>query len=310
MQDRKITRRSFLKKSANVGAASLVGGAMVGCRSTSKPAAVAEMSVVTGSEAAAMTREAVNLMGGMGRFVPNGARVCLLPNTQKNNPGTFTRPEIVKAVVEMCREAGAGEVNALSWIPRKGWEATGLAAAVEEAGGTLKIVDLKDESLFRPVPVPGGEKLKEARIMELFFEHDVFINLPICKDHAGNRFTGTLKNMMGLNSPKSNRTFHTGNFKNDDIEHLDQCIAELNLVLNPTLCVVDATEFIITNGPFGPGELHRPRKVVAGVDRVAVDAYCATLWELDPEEIIMIDKARKLKIGDLKAKTMKEANLS
>jgi uncharacterized protein (DUF362 family) len=158
--------------------------------------------------------------------------------------------------------------------------------------------------------VPGGEKLKEARIMELFYEHDVFINLPICKDHAGNRFTGTLKNMMGLNSPKSNRTFHTGNFKNDDIGHLDQCIAELNLVLKPDLCLVDATEFIITGGPFGPGELHLPRKVVAGTDRVAIDAYCAKLWWLDPEEIIMIKKAHDLKIGELEAKAIKEVNLS
>ena len=62
--------------------------------------------------------------------------------------------------------------------------------------------------------------------------------------------------------------------------------------------MVDATEFIITNGPFGPGELHRPQKVVASTDRVAVDAYCATLWGLEPASIIMIDKAHGHGLGE------------
>ena len=147
--------------------------------------------------------------------------------------------------------------------------------------------------------VPKGKVLKEARIMEIFFEHDVFIDMPICKDHAGNRFTGTMKNLMGLNSPKCNRTFHTGEFKNDDIAYLDQCIADLNLAVTPDLCIVDATEFIITNGPFGPGKLHAPGKVLAGTDRVALDAYASTLWGLRPEEIIMIERAHRHGLGEI-----------
>jgi len=218
---------------------------------------------------------------------------------------------VLGAAIDMCMKAGAKEVNCLSWLPRENWESTGLDKAAAEAGADLKIVDLKDESLFRPVSVPDGVVLKQARIMELFFENDLFINMPITKDHAGNRFTGTMKNLMGLNSPATNRKFHTGNFKNDDIGHLDQCIADLNTVIKPDLCIVDATEIIITNGPFGPGKLHRPRKVVAGVDRVAVDAYCSTLWGLKPEEIIMIEKAHRHGLGeiDFSKKRLKEVVL-
>ena len=137
------------------------------------------------------------------------------------------------------------------------------------------------------------------------------INLPITKDHMGNKFTGTMKNLMGLSSPKTNRTFHTGNFKNDDINHLDQCIADLNTLIKPVLCVVDATEFIITNGPFGPGKLHKPQKVVAGTDRVAIDAYCASLWGLKGEEIIMIREGHALGLGeiDLAKRKIKEVEM-
>lgn len=63
--------------------------------------------------------------------------------------------------------------------------------------------------------------------------------------------------------------------------------------------------FIITNGPFGPGELHKPQKVVAGTDRVAVDAYCSTLWELNPKDIHMINMAYDQGIGEKDIKKVK-----
>ena len=56
----------------------------------------------------------------MGKFVARGSKVCLLPNAQRSNPGTFTKPEIVRAVAEMCREAGASEVSAGQLAPRIG----------------------------------------------------------------------------------------------------------------------------------------------------------------------------------------------
>jgi uncharacterized protein (DUF362 family) len=110
-----------------------------------------------------------------------------------------------------------------------------------------------------------------------------------------------MKNLMGLNSPKSNRTFHKEDWQTniDSIRHLDQCIADLNTVITPDLCIVDATEFIITNGPFGPGEIHQPRKVVAGTDRVAIDSYCCGLWGLEPADIIMINKASEHGLGEM-----------
>ena len=67
----------------------------------------------------------------------------------------------------------------------------------------------------------------------------------------------------------------------------------------PALCVVDATQIILTNGPFGPGELASPRKVVAGVDRVAVDSYSATLRGLKGEEILMIRKGYAHGLGEI-----------
>ncbi len=310
--DRKLNRRDFIKKGMGSGAAALLGGGLVwpGPRrggSFSPERGLPDVAVVVGKDYLASTRKAVDLVGGMGRFVPKNARVAILPNTQSAHPGTFTKPEIVRAIVRMCKSAGAGEVNCLSWLPEKFWTATGLAGVLKEEGANLKIVDLKSEDQFQPVPLPRGKILRQAMIMKEFFNNDCFIDLPITKDHAGNKFTGAMKNLMGLNFAAVNRTFHTGDFKTkpDDIDRLDQSIADLNLALKPTLCVIDATEFITTNGPFGPGELAAPRKVIAGVDRVALDCYAASLRGLKGEEILMIKKGHEHGLGEIDLKKVR-----
>jgi len=304
--NRKLNRRDFLKKSAGTGAAALIGGGLAWPRDAaghSRPALpeFPDVAVVQGPEYLANTRKAVDLIGGIARFVPKNGRVAILPNSQSAHPGTFTSPDVVRAVVRMCKDAGAREVNCLSWLPEKFWTATGLAGALKEEGAELKIVDLKDEALFKPIALPKGKILREAMIMKELFENDCLINLPITKDHAGNKFTGAMKNLMGLNSAPVNRTFHSGDFKTnpDDIDRLDQCIADLNLAITPVLSIVDATKFITTNGPFGPGELAAPQKIVAGVDRIAVDSYCASLRGFKGPEILMIKKGYEHGLGEI-----------
>ena len=82
-------------------------------------------------------------------------------------------------------------------------------------------------------------------------------------------------------------------------------------MIKPNLCVVDATEIITTNGPMGPGEIIKPLKVVAGVDRVAIDTYCASLLGLEARDILIIPKAYEHKIGemDLKKVNIKEVSI-
>ena len=315
--DGKLNRRDFIKKGVGTGAAALLGGGLVWPnfgtgRSFSPERGQPDIAVVVGKDYLTSTMKAVDLLGGMGRFVPKNARVAILPNTQSAHPGTFTKPEIVRAVVRMCKAAGAAEVNCLSWLPERFWTATGLDGVLKEEGANLKIVDLKSEDQFRPVPLPQGRILRQAMIMKEFFNNDCFIDMPIAKDHAGNRFTGAMKNLMGLNFAGVNRTFHTGDFKTkpDDIDRLDQCIADLNLALKPTLCVIDATEFITTNGPFGPGELAAPHKVIAGVDRVALDCHAASLRGLKGEEILMIKKGHEHGLGQIDLKKVRIQELA
>ncbi len=307
----KIGRREFVKKSTQIGISAAIGGSFIcdlmdGSVQVSGKQTV-DIAVSSGADYIESTARAVDLLGGIEKFVPKDSKVAILPNTQSRHPGTYTKPDIVRSVIRMCKKAGAKEVNCLSWLTRKHWEGSGLDKAVEEERANLKLIDMNDESLFKPVSVPKGKVLKEARIMKEFFNNDIFISIPITKDHAGNKFTGTMKNLMGLNFRKNNRTFHKEDWKTNisSIEHLDQCIADLNTIMKPTLCVVDATEFITTNGPFGPGKLIKPQKIVAGVDRVAVDAYLTTLLGMEAKDIIMINRGYDHKLGEIDLQKVK-----
>ena len=302
--DKKIGRREFFKRSAKIGLSAAVGYGFVSCSGgeevVSKGGDSVDVTVATGNDYFANTVKAVENLGGMSKFVPKDARVAILPNSQSRHPGTFTKAEVIHAVVEMCQKAGAAEVNCLTWLKPENWEASGLDVAVKEAGANLKFI-AAEEANFKVVPVQGWKAHQELMIMKEFYNNDVFIDMPVTKDHAGNKFTGTMKNLMGLNYRPNNRLFHKEDWATnpESIQFLDQCIVDMNKAVTPTLCVVDATEFITTNGPFGPGELTKPQKVIAGVDRVAIDAYCTTLWGLTGEEIYAIKLGFEQGLGEM-----------
>ena len=300
LMNRTIGRRDFFKTSAGAGLTLALGKALGAASAGTAKAGTVGVAVGMGADYEKAAVKAIELLGGIRKFVPRGAKVALLPNVQSRHPGSFTKPEVLRAVIRLCKKAGAAEVNCLSWQTAKQWEDTGLKSVIDAEGAGLRLFE-KDEALFKPVVVPGGVVLKEARVLAALYDHDVLINMPITKDHAGNGFTGTMKNLMGLNSPGNNRTFHRPNWKTDpgDIAHLDQSIVDLNKAVKPALNVVDATEFIVTNGPFGPGEILKPQKVVAGTDRVAIDAYCAGLRRLNPADVVHIKRGAEQGLGQI-----------
>lgn len=302
---KKITRRAFIKKSSAIGLSSILSTTLIPNISFSNNKI--DVGVVKGPDYFENTKKALELLGGMEKFVPKNSKVAILANAQSNNPGTYTKPEIVRAAIQMCKEAGAKEIGCIGWMQLRRWVSTGIKRVIDEEDAKMVITNFRDESQFKSVPVPKGVILKEARIMKTFYDYDILINMNITKEHSGNNFSGVMKNLMGMNSPVSDQTFHKKkwNMISDDIEYLDQCIADLNTIIQPNLCIVDATEFITTNGPHGPGKLIKPLKVIAGTDRVAIDTYCSTLFGYNPKDIVMLNKAYEHGLGEMNLNRVK-----
>ena len=173
----KINRRAFMKRGVAFGAFSFSGISILSGFTFRRKAI--DISVVKGSDYLASTRKSIEVLGGMEQFVKSGSKVAILANPQRNNPGTYTSPEVLRGAIQLCKESGAKEVTCLSLLREENWESTGLKRVVNDEKANLMIVDNQDDSLFTTVPIPKGKALREARIMNAFFDYDVFIDIPI-----------------------------------------------------------------------------------------------------------------------------------
>lgn len=264
------------------------------------------------------TLESVGCLGGIGRFVGRGQMVGMLINSDFDAPGTYVSPDITIAIIDLCRQAGASEITLLQPVRPEYWERSprydrfkSLLKEIRQVDANSYPAKYNERDFIILKGVEGAKYLKsEVEIVRKYIESDVFINLGIGKHHSSTRFTGAMKNLMGVTTRKTNIGFHLGSGVKDDPEFLAQCIADLSLVRRQDLIISDSTEVVVTNGPSGPGRIMRPGKVVAGTDPVAMDAYGGSLIHIDPEDVLTTRLAFELGAGemDLSKITIKELN--
>ena len=306
---RPLDRRSFLKAGALVGLTPFVPRTLIADALSEKaalPAVTAnpQVAIVKGTDYNKATVKALELLGGMRHFVTRNATVGLLINSRYDKPGTYVKPEIALAVLKMCLDAGAAKIYTIEGVSQSYWSRSDLSGKFKEE---IKSIQGGNDQ-FAEVEIPKGVSLKKTEITRAYLDCDVLINLPIVKDHEGIRTTGSLKNVMGATSYSTNRYFHLGSGASgyyDDVQWLSQCIVDANLLRKPTLCVMDATEFIVTNGPFGPGKIMKGQKVIAGADPVAVDAVGARLLGLNPRDVVKIRLAHEQGLGQMQTEGMR-----
>jgi uncharacterized protein (DUF362 family) len=307
----RIGRRTFLHRCISSGAGaffgSLIPEVLIG-KSVGYPPQIT-LCAVTGDRLFDNTITAVEALGGMKKFVKKDASVALLINSVFDRPGTYVNPDIPLAVAKMCLDAGAKSIVTIEDTPKMYWSRSSFAAKL---GKEISLIGRSHEKT--DVKIALGKSLKEASVSSALMSCDVFINVPVIKDHEGTRYTGNLKNMMGAFSSATCRRCHFGDrsiitqlFQGyySKMEILSQSIADINLVRSPDLCVADVSEILTTNGPSGPGKLKTPMEVVAGTNSVAVDMYCVRHLGLHPEELLVINRAQDHMLGPRSLKDVK-----
>jgi len=266
------TRRDFLKASAETGLLIAAGRGMIpgaakawaGAEASTSP----DLAVVTGDAAKAVIR-AVDLLGGMKRFVKQGQRVVIKPNmsfAKTPDEAANTSPAVVAAVARSCIEAGAKNVLVVDHTLQRAQlclELSGIEKSCAAIPGTA-VLALNDERFYQSVPVPGGKAITTVKVMREVLECDVLINLPAAKSHSATGVSFGMKGLMGVIWDRG--YFHA---KVD----LHQAIADLSSIVKPSLIILDASRALLTGGPSGPGKVDMLNTLVAGTDQVAVDAY-------------------------------------
>ncbi len=297
---RTIRRREFIRTGALAGAAALAGGLrgqsreMGGLPRASRP----DLAAVTGADRLAAVNKGLDAIGGMKAFVKPGATVGLLINAPSwwRLPGSHTHPDLTLAVILAALDAGAKSIQYII-DPQAGYfKRSALAAKYEKEIGAVKACS----GNYVATGIARNKAVKTTKVVKEFLDCDVLINLPIIKHHVGVGMSGNLKNMMGAQDGPSNQFFHAGSGAKSeygDVPFLSQCIADLNTLRKTNLCVADATEVLLTNGPAGPGRLGKFDKVIIGTDPVAVDAYGAPLVNLKAADVLMIVRSAEFGVG-------------
>jgi len=273
---------------------------------------VFDLTVAKGKDPVACTVAAIGQLGGMKNYVSEGARVLINVNNATRHRGSNVDPAVVLAIVRMCRDAGATDICLAKGGPERYWDPVATTDEIKELIAGIRV----SKREFAVVPIEKGVALKEAHVDKELLECDVYINVPLIKDHVGTNFTGALKNFMGVcpHDP-TNRFCHMGSKPEaegfyEDLGHLAQCIADMNLVRPPDLTVMDCFEFLTSNGPFGPGDLGHADTVLAGVDSVAIDTYSARFLDLQPQAVEMIERARQLGLGSTDLENLQIAEIA
>jgi uncharacterized protein (DUF362 family) len=237
------------------------------------------LAVVHGTQPESMVREAIGRLGGMGRFVAKGDRVLIKPNVgwdRQPEQAANTNPEVVGAVVRLCREAGASRV----WVtdvslndPNRSFFRSGIRAAAEQAGADVKLATPDDFV----VTDMGGSLLRTWPVSRFFHEADKLINVPIVKHHSLSGATLAMKNWYGV----------LGGRRNQLHQDIHASIVDLASAVRPTLTVMDAVRVLKRNGPTGGSlaDVALENTVVAGLDEVAIDAYSLRFLGIEPAAV-------------------------
>jgi uncharacterized protein (DUF362 family) len=297
-----MDRRDFIKKSVVSGIAA--SAATIGVFNINKalgfsqpyPAALPwDLVAVRGGEPGPMFEQAIASMGGMKQFVKKGQSVVLKPNIGWDTTverAANTNPQLISTIIKHCFDAGAKSVYVFdhtcdNWT--KCYSNSGIEKAANDAGA--KVVGGNTENYYQNVTITGTKILKTAKVHELILQSDVFINVPVLKNHSSARLTICMKNLMGIVWDRE--YWHS----ND----LQQCIGEFAMYRKPDLNIVDAYAVMKRNGPRGvsAADIEVMKSLILSPDIVAADAAATKFFGKEPNEIKYIKVANDLKLGNM-----------
>jgi uncharacterized protein (DUF362 family) len=252
-----------------------------------------DMVAIRGGNPGSMFDRAMEEYGGMTKFVKKGQTVVVKPNIGWDatpERAANTNPELIGRIVKHCLAAGAKDVYVFDhtcneWT--KCYKNSEIEGAVKKAGGTMVMGNSK--KYYQDIEISGGKKLKSASVHELILESDVFINVPVLKNHGGANMTVAMKNLMGI-------VWDRGYWHRND---LHQCIADFSTWRNPDLTIVDAYGVMKRNGPRGVSvdDVVTMKAQLIGNDMVALDTAAIKLFGKEPDEVKYVGLAEEAGVG-------------
>jgi uncharacterized protein (DUF362 family) len=237
---------------------------------------LARLAFVKTRDRAAGVKQALDLLG----IDPvRGRQVLLKPNFNSADPApASTSPDTFRALVESLRDMGAAKITAADRSgmghSRDVMQRLGIFDMAGELGfDTLSFEDLtgeEDWALLQPASSHWQNGFPFARAC---LEAEAVVSTCCLKPHRfGGHFTLSLKNAVGMVGKYYGRRPYNYMTELHGSANQRLMIAEVNTAYTPALIVLDGVEAFIDQGP-DTGTKVWGEAVIAGTDRVAVDAF-------------------------------------
>lgn len=245
-----------------------------------------DLVVTKGDDPYIITRKAVEVMGGMSRFVKKGGSVVIKPNMAWDRGPEYaanTNPQVVAALVQLCFESGVRRVNVFDRTcnsAQRCYESSGIKKAAQEKGANVYFVDdwnFVDAKFDYESPMQDWPIYRDAIVC------DTFINVPVLKHHRLANLTISMKNLMGV----------CGGRRGLIHQNIGRKLADLTDFISPDLTIIDAYRILDDNGPNG-GDLKDVKlfkTIIAATDPTLADTYACKLAGRDPLSVSGISEA-------------------
>lgn len=274
-----MKRRDFLKLSTLAGMGLIFRDITQSAQSVKKTT----VSLVKSEDRPHAVKKAIELLG----VNPvKGKNVILKPNFNSAHsfPGS-THNDTLRTLIEKLSEMGArsfkvadrsGMGNTRTVMQQKG-----IFDMAEEMGLEEPVVinELPEEE-WKHFEMNDTHWKRGLFFPVMFVEAESIVQTCCLKTHRfGGHFTMSLKNSVGMVakfSPVDNYNF-MGELHSSRAQRL--MIAEINLLYEPDLIVLDGIKAFSDGGP-ATGKLAQPGVMIAGTDRVAVDAVGVAVLRL------------------------------
>jgi len=233
--------------------------------------------------------KAIDLLGGIEKFVRPGMKVLLKPNlltARAPEDAVTTHPEVVRAVGRLVQKAG-GTV----WV---GDSPGGYGKNIDEIfekSGLRHIAGVED---FELVKFSTANFIDGIPIARQVLDADLVISIPKLKTHCVTVMTGAIKNTFGTVTGLYKAECHSRSPREDDLAKI---LVKVHSITKPGLTVVDGIVGMEGDGP-GGGSPRAVNVIMAGADAVAIDSCIAKIMGLDPLSVSVTKRAYEAGLGE------------
>ncbi len=265
-------------------------------------------------------KETLEQVNGIHKLVGQKKKVLLKLNLLSSSLGpeyaVNTHPAVVRALVDFFQKDVGAEVyigdscgSLRTGSTNKAFKVTRLDKVAENTGA--KWINF-DQDKYIEVKKGNGATLPTFRMARTIKDVDLIVSVPKLKTHGLTKYTGALKNTLGVIPAKGKKNVHVQAPKPSNFAH---ALIDIYEEVRPHLTLMDAVVGMEGNGP-NAGDPRKVGLIIASNNGVALDAVASSIIGYEPLGIPTIRYAQDRGLGtadlnkiDIKGERMSDVSI-